>query len=179
MCGPIVWYTETRGQVRLSRQLGLDPTERSECSPCKHVLTTAPALPHRCASPDSLAWIRRSDPSAETAHGHGARNASSWTAFLGMGDQPNQVVAFGATRGTAALARHEWLTANRWLPPLNETKNEEGKASARRKRCGASCRRMLWSHTLANSAVKLLEKERGSEAGSDLRHFTMPKPRRR
>jgi hypothetical protein len=49
-----------------------------------------------------------------------------------MGDQPNQVVAFGATRGRAALARHEWLTANRWLPPLNETKNEEGKASARR-----------------------------------------------
>eukprot|EP00900_Chrysochromulina_parva_P017479 jgi/Chrpa1/25732/Chrysochromulina_OHIO_Genome00025826-RA len=132
-----------------------------------------------CAPPDSLAWIRRSDPSAETAHGHGARNASSWTAFLGMGDQPNQVVAFGATRGTAALARHEWLTANRWLPPLNETKNEEGIASARRNRCGASCRRMLWSHTLANSAVKLLEKERGSEAGSDLRHFTMPKPRRR
>ena len=179
MCGPIVWYTETRGQVRLSRQLGLDPTERSECSPSMHVLTTALALPHRCASPDSLAWIRRSDPSAATAHGHGARNASSWTAFLGMGDQPNQVVAFGATRGTAALARHEWLTANRWLPPLNETKNEEGIASARRNRCGASCRRMLWSHTLANSAVKLLEKERGSEAGSDLRHFTMLKPRRR
>jgi hypothetical protein len=133
----------------------------------------------RCASPGSLAWIRRSDPSAATAHGHGARNASLWTAFLGMGDQPNQVVAFGATRGTAALARHEWLTANRWLPPLNETKNEEGIASARRNRCGWSCRRMLWSHTLANSAVKLLEKERGSEAGSDLRHFTMPKPRRR
>jgi len=38
---------------------------------------------------------------------------------------------------------------------------------------------MLWSHKLANSAVKLLEKERGSEAGSDLRHFTMPKARRR
>ena len=50
---------------------------------------------------------------------------------------PNQVVATGATRGTAALARHEWLTANRWLPPLNETKYEEGKASARRNRCGA------------------------------------------
>ena len=179
MCSPIVWYTKTRGPVRLSPQLGLDPSERSECSPSMHVLTTALALPHRCASPDSLAWIRRSDPSAETAHGHGTRNASSWTAFMGMGDQPNQVVAFGATRGTAALARHEWLTANRWLPPLNETKNEEGMASARRNRCGASCRRMLWSHTLANSAVKLLEKERGSEAGSDLRHFTMPKPHRR
>ena len=54
---------------------------------------------------------------------------------------PNQVVA------SSPLARHaeqprlrvmnEWLTANHWLPPLNETKYEEGKASARRNRCGA------------------------------------------
>ena len=94
---------------------------------------------------------------------------------------PNQVVATVATRGTAALARHEWLTANRWLPPLNETKYEEGKASARRNRCGASCRRMLWSHTLASSAVKLLEKEERAlkPEGSDLHHFILPETRRR
>ena len=95
---------------------------------------------------------------------------------------PNQVVATVATRGTAALARHEWLTANRWLPPLNETKYEERKASARRNRCGASCRRMLFGRThsqAVHGAVKLLEKEERSQAGSDLHHFILPETRRR